>query len=102
MPSERESQTGSAMQSRPGPAVINGHDPMLEDVIAVVTGRRLLRLRAVMESVGLGRSTIYRRMAAGTFPKCVDNGSGVRWREDEIEAWKVALPYRGNRCNHTS
>ena len=54
---------------------------------------RLLRLAEVKGLVGLGTSTIYRRMANGTFPKPKDLGGGtVRWPEEVIEEWKAALP----------
>lgn len=47
----------------------------------------------VEAEVGLGRSTIYRRMDAGTFPVPRDLGGGVvRWVLSEIQAWKAARP----------
>lgn len=47
----------------------------------------------VEQEVGLGRSTIYRRMDAGTFPLPRDLGGGVvRWALSEIRAWKAACP----------
>ncbi|MCK8787689.1 AlpA family transcriptional regulator [Roseomonas sp. NAR14] len=53
---------------------------------------RLLRLEDVTDRVGLGRSTIYRRMGAGTFPRPMQLGGGVvRWRETDIETWLSAL-----------
>lgn len=53
---------------------------------------RLLRRQEVESLVGLGTSTIYRRMAAGTFPKPKDLGGGVvRWVEADIEAWIAEL-----------
>jgi excisionase family DNA binding protein len=43
-----------------------------------------------MHSVGLGRSTIYRWIDDGRFPGPIEIGPGcVRWREDEVEAWKA-------------
>ena len=49
---------------------------------------RLIRLREVQHRVGLGRSTIYRWMAEGKFPKPVQlGGYSVAWAEDEIDAW---------------
>lgn len=53
---------------------------------------RLLRLREVKERTGLGKSTIYRKMASGAFPKPVSvGGSSVRWKESDINAWIAAL-----------
>ena len=49
---------------------------------------RLIRLPEVQHRVGLGRSTIYRWMAEGKFPKPVQlGGYAVAWAEDEVEAW---------------
>lgn len=49
---------------------------------------RLIRLPEVKHRVGLGRSTIYRWMAEGKFPKPVQlGGYVVAWAEDEIERW---------------
>ena len=49
---------------------------------------RLIRLPEVRHRVGLGRSTIYRWMAEGKFPKPVQlGGYAVAWAEDEVEAW---------------
>lgn len=52
---------------------------------------RLIRLPEVQHRVGLGRSTIYRWMAEGRFPKPVQlGGYTVAWAEDDIEGW-IAL-----------
>ena len=52
---------------------------------------RLNRLKEVQHRVGLGRSTIYRWMAEGRFPKPVQlGGYAVAWPEDAIETWIAA------------
>ncbi|WP_261388824.1 helix-turn-helix transcriptional regulator [Qipengyuania gaetbuli] len=49
---------------------------------------RLIRLPEVQHRVGLGRSTIYRWISEGKFPKPVPlGGYSVAWAEDEVEAW---------------
>ena len=49
---------------------------------------RLIRLPEVQQRVGLGRSTIYRWMSEGKFPKPVQlGGYAVAWAEEEIETW---------------
>ena len=49
---------------------------------------RLIRLPEVQHRVGLGRSTIYRWMAEGKFPRPVQlGGYAVAWAEHEIENW---------------
>ena len=49
---------------------------------------RLIRLKEVQHRVGLGRSTIYRWMSEGKFPKPVQlGGYTVAWAEDDVETW---------------
>ena len=49
---------------------------------------RLIRLPEVQHRVGLGRSTIYRWMSEGKFPKPVQlGGYSVAWAEEQIEKW---------------
>ena len=49
---------------------------------------RLIRFKEVQNRVGLGRSTIYRWMAEGKFPKPVQlGGYAVAWAEDDIQLW---------------
>ena len=49
---------------------------------------RLIRFKEVQHRVGLGRSTIYRWMAEGKFPKPVQlGGYSVAWAEHDIDAW---------------
>ena len=48
----------------------------------------MLRLREVMEKVGLGEKAIYARMLTGNFPRPVKlSHRCVRWPEHIIEAW---------------
>ena len=49
---------------------------------------RFLRLREVLHRTGLGRSTVYRWMDEGRFPKSVRlGGRSVAWVEHEIDEW---------------
>lgn len=49
---------------------------------------KIIRLPEVKASTGLGRSTIYRRMATGDFPHSIPlGGDRVGWMESEIQAW---------------
>jgi len=48
----------------------------------------ILRLPDVKRSTGLSRSTIYLRIAQGTFPKPVSlGGRAVGWLEAEVQQW---------------
>lgn len=52
---------------------------------------RLIRLREVQHRVGLCRSTIYRWMAEGRFPRPVPlGGHAVAWSQEDIDDW-IAL-----------
>ena len=52
----------------------------------------LIRLADVCELLGISRSTVYVRRSAKTFPQPVKVGPRtVRWRIDDIEAWRDAL-----------
>jgi prophage regulatory protein len=54
---------------------------------------RLLRKSEVINLTSIGSSTIYRKIAEGTFPKPRKLGpSCVRWRESEIMQWMDSLP----------
>jgi prophage regulatory protein len=49
---------------------------------------RIVRLKTVLARSGLSRSTIYRKIAEGTFPaqlKISTNGTG--WHESDINRW---------------
>ena len=49
---------------------------------------RIIRFETVRARTGLSRSTIYRKIAEGTFPaqlKISTNGAG--WRESDINRW---------------
>jgi len=53
---------------------------------------RIVRLKTVLARTGLSRSTIYRKIAEGTFPPQIRisvNGSG--WHESHINRW-IANP----------
>jgi prophage regulatory protein len=59
---------------------------------------RIVRLRTVIDRTGLSRSTIYRKVAEGTFPpqfKIGTNAAG--WSETEIDRWVANPPaYRSD------
>lgn len=52
---------------------------------------RIIRLKEVVESTGLARSTIYKHITEGTFPKPVPLGDRcVGWVESEVQDWILA------------
>ncbi|MDL0433672.1 AlpA family transcriptional regulator [Marinobacter sp. TBZ242] len=49
---------------------------------------RLIKLAKVMNVTGLSRSTIYKYISGGCFPKPVSLGiRNVAWVESEVEDW---------------
>lgn len=58
---------------------------------------RLLRLRQVMSQTGMGSSTIYRHIAAGTFPAPLKiGGHSARWLQASVDAWIENLIHKQN------
>ncbi|WP_339461117.1 helix-turn-helix transcriptional regulator [Pseudomonas sp. EA_105y_Pfl2_R69] len=52
---------------------------------------RIIRLNEVSDSTGLARSTIYKYIGEGTFPKSVSLGDRcVGWVESEVQEWILA------------
>jgi len=62
---------------------------------------RIIRLKTVLDRTGLSRSTIYRKIAEGTFPRQVPisiHGSG--WYESSINRWMAdPAAYRADNDN---
>ena len=52
-------------------------------------GDRFIRMAELVTICGVGKSYVYKAMAAGTFPKCVclPGGMVVAWRASSIAAW---------------
>lgn len=52
--------------------------------------RLFARLPAVIQATGLGRSTIYRLVANGAFPRLVHLGPrAIAWRWTDLEQWSA-------------
>jgi len=59
---------------------------------------RIIRLKTVLARTGLSRTTLYRKMGEGTFPRQVKISiHGAGWHESAINRW-IADPaaYRGD------
>ncbi|WP_348521287.1 AlpA family transcriptional regulator [Chromohalobacter sp. 296-RDG] len=49
---------------------------------------KLIRIKDVMDRTGLARSTIYKYISEGKFPKPIKLGTrAVAWVETEIDGW---------------
>ena len=64
----------------------------------IVSQKRFIRLPEVLSRTGYGRTSIYRKMEDGSFPRCVKLGGpledsnafdcrAIAWIEDEVEQW---------------
>ena len=54
----------------------------------MTSSNRILRLGSVLERTGLSRSTLYRKIEQGSFPKQVRISERcIGWRESDIERW---------------
>ena len=52
---------------------------------------RIIRLKVVIDSTGLSRSTLYKYIGEGTFPKPVSLGDRcVGWVDSEVHDWILA------------
>ncbi len=55
----------------------------------------MLRVPAVMAHTGLSRTTIWRRVRAGTFPPPTELGqNSIGWPEPAISSWLSSRPRR--------
>ncbi len=72
------------MQDRTKARPAGAADPGLER-----DGARILRFKQVAVLVGLGKSSIYRRVQEGTFPKPIKLGSARAsgWISTEVYGW---------------
>ncbi len=71
-------------------ATVPAFVPTYGDAHAIVPANsktRLIARDAVLDRVGIGKSALYDRISAGTFPKPVSLGRLSRWVESEIDAW---------------
>jgi prophage regulatory protein len=54
---------------------------------------QLLKLPRVIEKTGLGRSSIYAKVATGEFPAPVRlSARAIAWRADAVESWVESRP----------
>ena len=65
---------------------------------------RIIRLKTVLESTGLSRTTLYRKIDEGTFPRQVRiSVHGAGWYESAINRWIANPPaYRAGNDNDGS
>ena len=53
-----------------------------------MTDPKILRLPAVLDRVGLGKTAVYAAIRRGDFPKPIQlSARAVGWRRDEVAEW---------------
>ena len=64
--------------------------------------KRFIRLPEVLSRTGYGRTSIYRKMEDGSFPRCVNLGGpledpnafdcrAIAWIEEEVDQWMESM-----------
>ena len=64
--------------------------------------KRFIRLPEVLSRTGYGRTSIYRKMEDGSFPRCVKLGGpledtnafdcrAIAWSEEEVDQWLESM-----------
>jgi prophage regulatory protein len=58
---------------------------------------RLLRVRAVLDRIGISRTHLYELIRDGRFPQPVSlcGGTAIAWHESTIDEWIAARPPSG-------
>jgi prophage regulatory protein len=80
------------------PLLPHGHDALQHAATLInvasfamnnpVQADRILRIRTVLDRTGLTRSTLYRKVAEGSFPRQVAiSRRCVGWRASDLDAW---------------
>lgn len=85
-----DSETGDiATTSGPKPMHPTPHEapPTPETPAAALPGERLIRLPAVLDLTGRGRTATLDDVKAGSFPKPVKVGAATMWLYSEVQAW---------------
>jgi prophage regulatory protein len=81
MTQKRSGQTSSAHP-------LDGSDPDRSRSGLVGAPDRILRLRGVIDRTGFSKTTIYRKIAEGTFPRQIQISTRCSgWRESMLDRW---------------
>jgi prophage regulatory protein len=81
-------ERGGRRPRRTGPNALNaGSDEPVAQTDHSLGNARLIRLTAVQERVGLGRTAVYKLIKDGQFPRPVKLGAASAWIDVEITRW---------------
>ena len=86
---------------RSGQRCINNNDASTENPPALSEGMldsaRLIRMPAVRERIGLGRTAVYELIKLGRFPRPVKVGAVSAWIDVEITRWIEQLAVKRDK-----
>lgn len=79
-------------QEIPPPAKVITYEPLSTDKLAEKPPECLIRIKEVCLLVGISRSTLYKMIEEGSFPKPLDLGSRFKaWQKQTVINWISAL-----------
>lgn len=81
------------------PGSVKCHQGMEEHPVS--NSERIIRLNTVLTRTGLSRSTLYRKIAEGSFPRQIPiSVHGAGWHESAVSRW-IADPkgYRADQAH---
>lgn len=61
--------------------------------------QRFIRFSELQNMVGLGRTKIYDKIKAGTFPRQIKLGKASAWVESEVQEW---VRQQIDQCRHSA
>ncbi len=62
--------------------------------MTVMSDNRILRLAQVLERVGISKSTLYKMIAHGEFPRAIQLGQrSTGWLHEEVDVWLESRPH---------
>ena len=94
-PSQRGERYPSARrEQRKEPSARANNADAAETAGNPLSTARLIRLPAVQQRVGIGRTAVYEMIKAGKFPRPVKLGAASAWIDLEITQWMEQLAAR--------
>tara|TARA_R110001583_G_scaffold119228_1_gene270592 strand:+ start:5171 stop:5470 length:300 start_codon:yes stop_codon:yes gene_type:complete len=82
-------------QETPPPAKIITYEPLSTDKLAEKPPECLIRIKEVCLLVGISRSTLYKMIEEGSFPKPLDLGSRFKaWQKKTVLNWITTLNFQ--------
>jgi prophage regulatory protein len=86
-----DTERGSRMKKTP-PPIGRAAERLAKRDVDYGFEDQLIPIDAVMQIAGIGKTMIYEKMKAGTFPQsCKPGGASVRWSRREVTDWAAQI-----------